>query len=357
MRRWLLRLAASISLLLCGGAIWLKGSANACKTEWVFRHEIAAEGKHHRVVWTIENGSVLSIIRSGFFESDLTDEQIDVLRQDIARQPRFEWHSSPVDPNEPPAVWQGFSRTEQRWAGGTREVAYVLPHRVLITVFAILPVYWAGKQLRSRIVAQRRVGPPRKPSRRLTIAAAASLLLWTALSLAWVQSEFSGMQGERAWMSPRKNGFPTYTTVSFLCAAGHVRLAAVDGSTYGDVMPDPAELTQFQFSVQRPWDLPAVPADMPSVGFGEARISYDLRSPDWTFVVEASCWVPWLLTAVLPAWWLSRRRGWIGRWPPGACARCGYDLRGGNTRCPECGSVSVSNTAAFKSSQPDTSEA
>jgi len=120
------------------------------------------------------------------------------------------------------------------------------------------------------------------------------------------------------------------------------------GRLGGDVMPDPAELTAFSFTVPQVREPPDYATTLRSLGFSGAAIAYNLRSPDWTIIVEGSCWRPLVLTAVLPAWWLARRRGWIRRWPAGACAHCGIDLRGGGTHCPECGSLCASSGAAAK---------
>jgi len=51
-------------------------------------------------------------------------------------------------------------------------------------------------------------------------------------------------------------------------------------------------------------------------------------------------WFPFILTAVLPALWLvRRRRRRAAQWrrDHGLCPRCGYDLRATSDRCPECG--------------------
>ena len=56
-------------------------------------------------------------------------------------------------------------------------------------------------------------------------------------------------------------------------------------------------------------------------------------------------WVPTLAFAIAPArWWRARRKraSIARRLAAGQCARCGYDLRGGHARCPECGLVPLS---------------
>jgi len=66
-----------------------------------------------------------------------------------------------------------------------------------------------------------------------------------------------------------------------------------------------------------------------------AQALYLRPGPGWT--VSAPAWGVVLVAGILPAVWLYRmtRR----RHPPGHCRRCGYDLRGGGDRCPECGTA------------------
>ena len=62
---------------------------------------------------------------------------------------------------------------------------------------------------------------------------------------------------------------------------------------------------------------------------GEYYYNFQAVIPYWSIV---------LASALLPAWWAIRRLRRRRR--PGAppvCSRCGYDLRGGHDRCPECG--------------------
>jgi len=50
--------------------------------------------------------------------------------------------------------------------------------------------------------------------------------------------------------------------------------------------------------------------------------------PDWFLI---------LLSAILPVRWIGRLRRRRMRARQNRCAKCGYDLRGSPTRCPECG--------------------
>lgn len=56
---------------------------------------------------------------------------------------------------------------------------------------------------------------------------------------------------------------------------------------------------------------------------------------DRNFVV--SCFVVLFCAALLPSVWLIRRVRAIRRRADGKCLSCGYDLRAGTDRCPECG--------------------
>ena len=57
-------------------------------------------------------------------------------------------------------------------------------------------------------------------------------------------------------------------------------------------------------------------------------------------------WLPAILFALAPAWWvLGPRRTLQRRRKLGLCEQCGYDLRASPRRCPECGWVARRCTA------------
>ncbi|HEX5243492.1 MAG TPA: zinc ribbon domain-containing protein [Tepidisphaeraceae bacterium] len=58
----------------------------------------------------------------------------------------------------------------------------------------------------------------------------------------------------------------------------------------------------------------------------------------WTFQIVIRLAILFLLTAILPIFWLARRLVARRRiHSTSRCIHCGYDLRASNDRCPECG--------------------
>ena len=86
--------------------------------------------------------------------------------------------------------------------------------------------------------------------------------------------------------------------------------------------------------VERYWSTPALTfrgGRSPSIG-----------AAYWDVIVPL--WLPAILFAVAPAWWVTRertRRRRRRRERAGLCTRCGYDLRASPEICPECGAAGL----------------
>ncbi len=69
-------------------------------------------------------------------------------------------------------------------------------------------------------------------------------------------------------------------------------------------------------------------------------------APVLDFFVVVRLWLLFIPLAIFPLWWMIRRirRGKFG---PGCCRKCGYDLRAhkSGAACPECGTVIPPRTA------------
>lgn len=87
-----------------------------------------------------------------------------------------------------------------------------------------------------------------------------------------------------------------------------------------------------------PFEPPDLSRLYPTVGQPRSSIFAYGRRPNlltWTL----PCWIPAVVTAILPAAWVVRRRRVLRRTrrSHGLCPACGYDLRATLDRCPECG--------------------
>lgn len=109
--------------------------------------------------------------------------------------------------------------------------------------------------------------------------------------------------------------------------------------------PGPLPLGSVVWVLPRPNDEFAVESGIRAHGVGPLGFEY-ATFPDWygpgTSVrsYRLSYFTVMLPSAVLPLIWLARaryRRWRHGRFGPGLCRHCGYDVRATPGRCPECG--------------------
>jgi hypothetical protein len=81
--------------------------------------------------------------------------------------------------------------------------------------------------------------------------------------------------------------------------------------------------------------------EVPTSASGYRFAGFSLLRDDFgTTAFVVPYWFPTVCTGLASAW-LLRRRLRLGRFGPGLCARCGYDLRATPDRCPECGEPSM----------------
>lgn len=81
-----------------------------------------------------------------------------------------------------------------------------------------------------------------------------------------------------------------------------------------------------------------VPTHQQSRYFGIQVESLTFASGFYLYWINIPYRMPWLLTAALPALYVTYRwRSAARRRALGLCLTCGYDLRASRERCPECG--------------------
>jgi len=168
--------------------------------------------------------------------------------------------------------------------------------------------------------------------RLFSVAAVLSLMLAIGITALWVHSGFRYVY---AWRSEPATG-AGWEQWEIGSARGRVYVRRVlaprgGGSPGWGVGGGPGS---------GPADWPWMPggagyrSDFAFAGFNVYYQPASALRPDFREVVVPHYFLL-LLTLVLPArWWVTRKR-----LAPGACARCGYDLRATPDRCPECGAV------------------
>ena len=147
--------------------------------------------------------------------------------------------------------------------------------------------------------------------RLFTILSAVSLVLCLATAGAWVRSYCSG-----GWQWPSEDGM-------VCCTLARGRVCIRRSAEVSAPMPGDRLLSRMGFEYGRTSD-PAFPGLRPT-------ISESLIFP---------CWLPFALTALLPALWLWRYRRDRRLRSDGMphCAKCDYNLTGNVSGvCPECG--------------------
>lgn len=76
----------------------------------------------------------------------------------------------------------------------------------------------------------------------------------------------------------------------------------------------------------------------PGLGFDDFYAAGSWQ-PDGTYwLLTVPLWLPTVAAGAVFAWSVLRFRA-APRWPAGCCRACGYDLRSGHRRCPECGAA------------------
>jgi len=127
----------------------------------------------------------------------------------------------------------------------------------------------------------------------------------------------------------------------WVAGAADGRLALIwDASRASDFTAPDFESSKYSFWIEwRGWP-----------GMGQPRlplVAEVLPVYDGQWAVVLSCWYVALFLAVLPLWWIVRRRRAAKRAMIGGCLHCGYSLTGNTSgTCPECG------TAIPKASRP-----
>ena len=185
--------------------------------------------------------------------------------------------------------------------------------------------------------------------RLLNLLTGGSLLLCVAVSVLWVRSR---SVGDYITFTTR-NGDGTRETVwDFGSGRGRVCLGARTFVWPAPESPGSAPSKSTEWKVQS-----TVPVIDPASDFGREEVHWEdfgvirQSTVDITglrvgwYSVLFPLWLPLCLFTLLPAIRLSRhlkRRGKVNT----LCPTCGYDLRATPDRCPECGVISASVSAA-----------
>lgn len=167
--------------------------------------------------------------------------------------------------------------------------------------------------------------------RLLNLLTVLSLLLCVAVSTAWVASYVSARTFE--WGDGRQSvGYMlilSQGSVTFRMDSNVRPIILRESNGFSETFEQVVRYFDECLGVQVTcWD--AERSTEPGVSYGQCLQVWSMFR------------LPFLLTMLLPAWWIVRwrlARGWRRRTRRrnNLCARCGYDLRASPHRCPECG--------------------
>jgi hypothetical protein len=154
-------------------------------------------------------------------------------------------------------------------------------------------------------------------------AAAASVLLFCAIAVVWLDST----------MDPRLSVRRTFDGIAVVPEGGFLDQKSGEPSLLESNLVVARKFSRTGFACLG-FEYRA--GGTPNAPIGAVPEFWFVTIPYWSLL---------LLTGVGPAWWLYRRRRREHRMRHGLCRNCGYDLRGTGDRCPECGHVPAAPAA------------
>jgi len=170
-----------------------------------------------------------------------------------------------------------------------------------------------------------------------------SLLIFVLATLFWVRGQFASDGVIRRTFSSSWRVSTSRSGVELMCVEDSVRIAATIGLAPGEVNWRTANLPPQSYSESLEFGT-MMSANESGPQFEWLHIVW-LRHPvramfgtGSVVFIHLPFWLLLLLSVPLPAMWLKRRRSLPHRRRRfGLCVHCGYDLRGVDARCPECG--------------------